>query len=251
MDINIKLAESLIDAFDNEETAIVLWDKNDNVMYRNKKTSERWIKLNLDFEIGQNFFDRIQKVEDLNLMTHEELIKRSNNFKLAKSSGNPQEYVIKGPTGRWVQIKDTPTAEGNMLTLMTNVTKIVEQDLERKRLVSAINSFPSGIMFWDENDELIIANKKTEQLHKQWGVNFKLKKGTKFEEMLRKQIYANLYQIPEEINSEEYISLRLSERSKLTSGSREVSIFDGSTILANEIKFEDGSLLSIYTDITD
>ena len=52
-----------------------------------------------------------------------------------------------------------------MLTLMTNVTQIVEQDLERKRLASAIDSFPSGIMFWDENDELIIANKKTEQLH--------------------------------------------------------------------------------------
>ena len=127
MNINIKLAESLIDAFDNEETAIVLWDKNDNVMYRNKKTSERWIKLNLDFEIGQNFFDRIQKVEDAKLMKHEELVHRSNNYKLAKSSGKPQEYVVKGPTGRWVQIKDTPTSEGNMLTLMTNVTQIIEQ----------------------------------------------------------------------------------------------------------------------------
>ena len=65
MEINIKLAESLIDAFDSEDTAIVLWDKDDNVIYRNKKTSERWIKLNLDFEIGQNFYDRIKKVVDL------------------------------------------------------------------------------------------------------------------------------------------------------------------------------------------
>ena len=79
MDINIQLAESLIDAFDNEETAIGLWDKNDNVMFRNKKTSERWIKFNLDFEIGQNFFDRIQMVEDAKLMKREELVHRSNN----------------------------------------------------------------------------------------------------------------------------------------------------------------------------
>ena len=49
MDINIKLAGSLIDAFDSEDTAIVLWDNNDNVLYRNKKTSERWLKLKLDF----------------------------------------------------------------------------------------------------------------------------------------------------------------------------------------------------------
>ena len=32
MYINTKLAESLIDAFDSENTAIVLWDSNDNVI---------------------------------------------------------------------------------------------------------------------------------------------------------------------------------------------------------------------------
>ena len=41
MEINIKLAESLIDAFDSEETGIVLWDANDNIAYRNKNISER------------------------------------------------------------------------------------------------------------------------------------------------------------------------------------------------------------------
>ena len=36
MEIDRNLAVSLIDAFDSEDTAIVLWDKNDNVLYRNK-----------------------------------------------------------------------------------------------------------------------------------------------------------------------------------------------------------------------
>ena len=31
MEINIKLAESLIDAFDSEETGIILWDQKDNI----------------------------------------------------------------------------------------------------------------------------------------------------------------------------------------------------------------------------
>ena len=66
MKININLAESLIDAFDSEDTAIVLWDSYDNVMYRNKKTSERWLKLKLDFDIGQNFYDRLKKLDALN-----------------------------------------------------------------------------------------------------------------------------------------------------------------------------------------
>ena len=152
MDINIKLASSLIDAFDSEDTAIVLWDKNDNVIYRNKKTSERWIKLKLDFEIGQNFYDRIEKVVSLGLMTEEEIQLRRENYELAKNSSISKEFVIKGPTGRWVQIKDTPTSEGNMLTLMTNVTHIVEQDPERKRLANAIENVPLIIQYWDEKD---------------------------------------------------------------------------------------------------
>ena len=150
MEINIKLAESLIDAFDSEDTAIVLWDKDDNVIYRNKKTSERWIKLNLDFEIGQNFYDRINKVVELKLMKKEEVKLRKENYELAKSSGISKDFVLKGPTGRWVQIKDTPTSEGNMLTLMTNVTQIVEQDLERKRLSNAIENIPLIVQYWDE-----------------------------------------------------------------------------------------------------
>ena len=92
--INIKLAESLIDAFDSEDTAIVLWDKNDNVLYRNKKTSERWLKLNLDFDIGQNFFDRLQKVDDLKLLSKQEQNLRKSNYLEAKSSGNSKEFVI-------------------------------------------------------------------------------------------------------------------------------------------------------------
>ena len=55
MEINIKLAENLIDAFDKEETGIILWDQSDNIVYRNKNISEKFIKLNIDFEVGQTF----------------------------------------------------------------------------------------------------------------------------------------------------------------------------------------------------
>ena len=32
MDVDIKLAESLIEAFNHEETGILLWDKNDRLL---------------------------------------------------------------------------------------------------------------------------------------------------------------------------------------------------------------------------
>ncbi|MDA0763248.1 MAG: PAS-domain containing protein [Proteobacteria bacterium] len=251
MDIDIKLAESLINAFDSEDTAIILWDKNDNVMYRNKKTSERWLKLNLDFEIGQNFFDRLKKINDLKLLSNEENDLRKNNYIKAKSSGNSKEFVIKGPTGRWVQIKDTPTSEGNMLTLMTNVTDVIDKDIERQKLSIAIDNFPGGVMFWDGDDNLIVSNKKNTELQKKLGVNFVLEKGVSYEKMYREQVKENLYSIPKNIHQETFIQERLEERAKLKSNIREINILDGSVILANEIKFDDGSLLSVYTDITN
>ena len=251
MEINIKLAESLIDAFDSEDTAIILWDNNDDVIYRNKKTSERWIKLKLDFEIGQNFYQRIKKVVDLGLMADEEVQLRRQNYELAKSLGISQEFVLKGPTGRWVQIKDTPTSEGNMLTLMTNVTHIVEQDLERKRLSEAIENFPGGVMFWDENDQLIVSNRRNQEIMKQAGIDFILEKGIKYEQMLKKQVNSDLYVLPKGTSKLKYIKKRLQERAELKSRTREINLQNGTTIFANETRFDDGSLLSVYTDITD
>ena len=34
MEVDIKLAESLIEAFNHEETGILLWDKNDQLLFR-------------------------------------------------------------------------------------------------------------------------------------------------------------------------------------------------------------------------
>jgi signal transduction histidine kinase/CheY-like chemotaxis protein len=251
MEIDRNLAVSLIDAFDSEDTAIVLWDKNDNVLYRNKKTSERWIKLKLDFEIGQNFYDRLKKVNDLNLLSKEEQNLRKDNYNKAKSSGQSQQFIIKGPTGRWVQVKDTPTSEGNMLTLMTNVTDVIDKDIERQKLAVAIENFPGIVMFWDEDDNLIVSNKRHIEAMKKHNINFTLKKGVSYEEMFRAQVKDNLYRIPENVNKENYIKTRLEERANLKSGTREIVLNDGTTLLANETRFDDGSLLSVYTDITD
>ena len=251
MEIDRNLAVSLIDAFDSEDTAIVLWDKNDNVLYRNKKTSERWIKLKLDFEIGQNFYDRLKKVNELNLLPKEEQNLRIDNYNKAKSSGQSQHFIIKGPTGRWVQVKDTPTSEGNMLTLMTNVTDVIDKDIERQKLAVAIENFPGIVMFWDEDDNLIVSNKRHIEAMKKHNIDITIKKGVSYEEMFRAQVKNNLYRIPENVNKENYIKTRLEQRANLKSGTREINLNDGTTLLANETRFDDGSLLSVYTDITD
>ncbi|MDA9632501.1 PAS-domain containing protein [Alphaproteobacteria bacterium] len=251
MDINIKLAGSLIDAFDSEDTAIVLWDNNDNVLYRNKKTSERWLKLKLDFEIGQNFYDRLKKVDALKLLSKQEQNLRKDNYIKAKSSGLSQQFVIKGPTGRWVQVKDTPTSEGNMLTLMTNVTDVIDKDIERQRLSSAMENVPLIIQYWDENDTLIFANAKANELHEEWRVNCKFEKGLLYEDMVRAQLSSSIFKIPEGETIESEIKKRKKYRKSVESNYREVFLENGKTWYVIDKRLEDGSLLSIFSEITE
>ena len=251
MEINIKLAESLIDAFDSEETGIVLWDANDNIAYRNKNISERFIKLNIDFEVGQNFFDRIKLIKKNKIISIEEVNIREKNYVTAKNTGKPQQFVIKGPTGRWVQIKDTPTSEGNILTLMTNVTEIVEQDLERKRLANAIENVPLIIQYWDENDKLIFANAKADELHEQWEVNCKFSKGLAYEDMVRAQLSSKIFKVPQGETIESEIKKRKKYRKKVSSNYREVFLENGKTWYVIDKRLNDGSFLSIFSEITD
>ncbi len=262
MDIDVQIAESLIEAFNHEETGILLWDKNDKLLYRNIDMEKRFVRLNIPYIIGQSFYERLNIIREKKLVSEEEINERIRQFKKAKKTKKSQECVVKGPTGRWIQIKDTITPSGNVLTLMTNVTKIVEQDLERKKLANALNNFPSPVLFWDENDELIIANDKASELSKRLGVkNIKYEKGLKYKDMLQEQINSNFYVsndsetgiAPTEKGKklDQYFKKRLEYRKKLKTGIREILLKDGTVMLANETRLKDGSLLSIYSDITE
>ena len=62
MEIDIQIAESLIEAFDHEETGILLYDKNDKLIFRNKDIQNRFIKLDIPYLIGETFYERLNKI---------------------------------------------------------------------------------------------------------------------------------------------------------------------------------------------
>ena len=248
---DLDVAKVLIEAFDNDETGILLYDKKDKLCFANKPMFTRFNRLNVNYEIGESVYERMGKFKKLKIIPVEEINQRIDNYKKVKKTKIASQYVIKGPTGRWIQIRDNLTPSGYILTVMTNVTDIIEQDLERKRLSEAIENFPGGVMFWDENDQLIVSNKRNQEIMKQAGIDFILEKGIKYEQMLKKQVNSNLYILPKGISKSKYIKKRLQERAELKSRTREINLQTGTTIIANETRFEDGSLLSVYTDITD
>ena len=165
-------------------------------------------------------------------------------------NGTAQQFLVKGPTGRWVQVKDTPTSEGNILTLMTNVTEIVEQDLERKRLADALENLPMPMLFWDKDDKLIASNKKSREVQGKWKIG--LKDGMTWEALFEKQLDAGVYNIPKNKSIKDFTKDRSKFRAQLTKNrQRETLLSDGTTFFSNEIRLDDGSMLSVFTDISE
>ena len=249
MEIDIQIAQSLIEAFDHEETGILLWDKNDKLLYRNIDMEKRFVRLNVPYKIGDSFYKRIEKIRKKKLVTEKEIEDRINQYRKAKKTKKPQECVVKGPTGRWIQIKDTITPSGNVLSLMTNVTKIVEQEAERKRLVNAIEEVPLGVLLWDENDNLISKNKKINEVFK----NMKMpsvKIGTNWKDMFENNIKKGAYVLKDNKSKEQYIKKRVADRKNLKISTNELNTKDGSSYLMNEIRLSDGGIMQLFTDIT-
>ena len=137
-----------------------------------------------------------------------------------------------------------------MLTLMTNVTDVIDKDIERQKLAVAIENFPGIVMFWDEDDNLIVSNKRHIEAMKKHNIDITIKKGVSYEEMFRAQVKNNLYRIPKMLTRKLYQN-QIRTKSQLKFRYREINLNDGTTLLANETRFDDGSLLSVYTDITD
>ena len=248
---DLNIAKALIEAFDNDETGILLYDQEDNLCFANKPMFTRFNRLNVNYELGQNIYDRMRKFKKLKIIPDEEVNQRIKNYEKVKKTKTASHYVIKGPTGRWIQIRDNITPSGYMLTVMTNVTDIIEQDIERQRLSNAIENVPLIVQYWDENDKLIFANAKADELHEQWEVNCKFTKGLAYEDMVRAQLSSSIFKVPEGETIESEIKRRKKYRKKVESNYREVFLENGKTWYVIDKRLDDGSFLSIFSEITD
>ena len=73
------IAKVLIEAFDNDETGILLWDRDDNICFANKPMFTRFNDQNVNYKIGQNFYDRMDKIKKYYMIPEEKIIERIKN----------------------------------------------------------------------------------------------------------------------------------------------------------------------------
>ncbi len=90
---DLDVAKVLLEAFDNDETGILLYDKKDKLCFANKPMFTRFNRLNVNYEIGENVYDRMKKFKKFKILPEE--VNRSKNIKLRKSKKNKNCFSLR------------------------------------------------------------------------------------------------------------------------------------------------------------
>ena len=145
----------------------------------------------------------------------------------------------------------TKFKDGSLLSVYTDITDLKNQEIELLRLKNAIENVPVIVQYWDENDNLIMANNKANEMHREMGIKCEFVKGLFYEDMVRAQLSSPFFKVPDGETIETEIKRRKQYRKSVQSNYREVFLENDSTWYVIDKRLEDGSFLSIFSDITE
>lgn len=169
------------------------------------------------------------------------------------------EYRYRHPDGQWhwarqhgVALFDVNRRAYRMAGSISDITaeKALARDLERARLQlhDAIESLSEGFALFDPEDRLVVYNFRYARFfHDVGGVELKV--GMKFENVMREGIARGMFPLAEP-DSDAWLAALL-ERRLHAAGIREEQVGSTMSLQISDRRTKDGSLVSVYTDITD
>ncbi|PQM63259.1 MAG: hypothetical protein CML38_10425, partial [Rhodobacteraceae bacterium] len=247
-----KPMSAMFDAFDNANQGLAVWDDRDNLIGFNSIYKDIF-KSNMHIEpkIGINFGEAYNEASK---KTEFQLNPENNKLRFAirhqaRKDKKPIESEFKLESGIWLNVKETASNDGHMITVITNITESKNSADMQNRLSSAIDSIPSHVMFWDQDEKLIKANELAIKENLNDGIM--LEEGMSYSEFLRTQFEKNLYSTPKDFSLDRFVEKRLTERKELTSKSTKVRYKNGKTVIRTENKLDDGGILTILNDVSE
>ena len=152
--------QALLDAFDNSDQGLAIWDKDDTLIGFNKKYSNIFSRnMLIDARIGLKFKSSYQEaLKNPNSILNEKDVE--DRFALREQARKDKKPIVREflLDDIWFHIKETPSNDGHIVTFISDITESKNSNEMQNRLSSAIDSIPSHVMFWDKNEKLIKAN---------------------------------------------------------------------------------------------
>jgi len=157
--------------------------------------------------------------------------------------------VLELPDGRMISTSDRPLARGGFVSIQSDITELKETQARLKKseqlLLDAIEGLDEGFIFYDENDELVMANSTYKKMYP---TQKEMQPGITFEEALRLSVYGG--EVLAAIGREEqWIAERVKQHRRDRSSSEQM-LSDRRWVLVSEHRTVDGGIVGIRTDIT-
>ena len=243
---------AMMDAFDNGGQGLAVWDPKDNltsfnINYKKIFTGNMHFSPEVGLNFGKAYADAAKNPKFT--LDPENTKKRIAQREQARLDKKPIESEYEVEPGKWLHVKETASNDGHMITVLTDVTVRKTREIMQSKLADAIDAIPSHVMFWDEKEKLVKANKLAVKENLEYGVE--LHEGMSYAEFLSSQFEKGVYSTPPDFSIKKLVKKRLDERKELTSKSRKVHYKNGRTLIRTENKLDQGGILTILNDVTE
>ncbi len=158
--------------------------------------------------------------------------------------------IVKTPKGRLISTRERRLKRGGFVSIQTDITELNETQQRLRKseqlLLDAIEGLDEGFIFFDEADQLVIANSTYKKMYP---AQIDIKPGITFENAIRLSVYGG--EVPAAIGREgEWIAERLSQHKQQGSNSEQI-LSDGRWVKVSERRMIGGGVVGIRTDITE
>jgi signal transduction histidine kinase/DNA-binding response OmpR family regulator len=154
-----------------------------------------------------------------------------------------------GADGTSLEIRRNPVPGGGFISMYTDITErrraeaLVEQS--RARLADAIESISDGFALWDQEDRLVLFNKRSQEI---LNLQDLFVVGVRFEDLIPPLIRRAYYD-PSVGDTEAWFEKRLALHRNAPSA-HELKLADGTWLRVGEHRTQEGGTVTTWTDIT-
>jgi len=142
-----QLDRRLRDAFNSLRHGIALFDAEDRLIYCNAKHAEIYPEAGDVMEVGRTFEELLRKSTQFGIFPlSDAALEAEIQHRLALHRNPPKQPIEQALSGqRWVQIRETRTADGCTVTSWTNITAVKRREAVLALLVEAGQSERSAL----------------------------------------------------------------------------------------------------------
>ena len=240
----------LYEAIDKMSGGIIVWDKNHKLIFANKEMRDN--PFGFEFKEGVSRHDMLEHQQAAGYSpipkgkSINEWVDESYNNIRANKEGVTTEIKVKD---EYMLNSQIILEDESYIQSYTYITELKNKQKDLERLSDAVNAMSSGVIVWDQEQNLFFANEAAKKVQSNLG--YDLVKGCSRYDMFKNTVDKGAFNLPEGISIEGYLDKTVDMLRERKEGYSREMFIDDRDWLSTNVGLEDGSFIQSYTDISD